>query len=108
MRNVIDVDLALKEQYRTLKRGGRIVILDTTRPKKNVLLPLIWLHVHVVIPLLGGWLSGFREAYQYLPNSTESFLSAEELAERMATAGFKGIKFKRLMPGTVAIHGGEK
>lgn len=108
MRNVIDVDLALKEQYRTLKPGGRIVILDTTRPKRNLLSPLIWLHMHVVIPLLGGLLSGFREAYRYLPNSTEGFLSAEELADRTAAAGFKSIKFKRLMFGTIAIHYGEK
>lgn len=108
MRNVIDVNLALEEQYRTLKPGGRIVILDTTRPKKNALSPLIWIHMHLVIPLLGGLLSGVREAYQYLPNSTEVFLTAEELADRMAAAGLKKIKFERLMFGTIAIHQGEK
>jgi len=108
MRNVTDVNLALKEQYRALKRGGRIVILDTTRPKKNLLSPLIWIHMHMVIPVLGGLLSGFRDAYQYLPNSTENFLAAEELAARMAAVGFEKINFKRLMFGTVAIHYGEK
>ncbi|MBI2759494.1 MAG: ubiquinone/menaquinone biosynthesis methyltransferase [Chloroflexi bacterium] len=108
MRNVVNVNLALKEQYRTLKPGGRIVILDTTRPKKNLLSPFIWIHMHVVIPILGGLLSGFKDAYNYLPDSTEGFLTAEELASHMSTAGFKNVNFKRLMFGTIAIHHGEK
>ena len=108
MRNVTDVNLALKEQHRTLKLGGRIVILDTTRPKKNILSPFIWIHMHFIIPLLGRLISGASEAYQYLPDSTEGFLTAEELAERMITTGFKKVKFKRLMFGTIAIHHGEK
>jgi len=108
MRNVADVNLALKEQHRTLKPGGRIVILDTTRPKKNLISPFIWIHMHVIIPFIGGLFSGFRDAYQYLPNSTENFLTAEELAVRMAAAGFKNVNFKRLMYGTIAIHYGEK
>lgn len=108
MRNVTDVQRALKEQQRLLKPRGRIVILDTTRPKKNILSPLIWFYMHVVIPFLGGLLSGFRDAYNYLPDSTEGFLTAEELAVRMAAVGFKNINFKRLMFGTIAIHSGEK
>lgn len=108
VRNVTDVDRSLKEQYRVLKASGRIVILDTTRPKKNILSPLIWIHMHVVIPLLGKLISGAGDAYQYLPESTERFLAAEELAERMNAAAFKNIHFKRLMFGTVAIHWGER
>jgi demethylmenaquinone methyltransferase/2-methoxy-6-polyprenyl-1,4-benzoquinol methylase len=108
MRNVGDVQQALKEQYRTLKPGGRIVILDTTRPKRNLLSPFIWLHMHILIPLLGRIVSGFGEAYNYLPDSTENFLSAEELTVRMAAVGFKRINFDRLMFGTIAIHWGEK
>ncbi len=108
MRNVTDVQRALKEQHRLLKPRGRIVILDTTRPKKNILSPFIWFHMHVVIPFLGGLLSGFKDAYNYLPDSTEGFLAAEELAVRMASVGFKNINFKRLMFGTIAIHSGEK
>ena len=108
MRNVTDIQQALKEQFRALKAGGRIVILDTTRPKKNILSPFIWIHMHVIIPTVGGLLSGERDAYNYLPDTTEGFLTAEQLASRMTAAGFKKVDFKRFMFGTIAIHWGEK
>lgn len=108
MRNVIDLQKALQEQYRVLKKGGRIVVLDTTRPKKNLLSPFIWLHMHVVIPLLGRVLTGSSDAYRYLPETTEGFVTAENLASRMAAAGFKKVNYQRFMFGTIAIHWGEK
>lgn len=108
MRNVMDVPQALGEQYRMLKTGGRIVILDTTRPRRNWFWPLLWLHLHLVIPLLGWLISGQRAAYQYLPESSEHFLSAEELAQAMQTAGFTQVTFQRRMFGTIAIHRGVK
>ena len=108
MRNVIDLQKAIQEQYRILKRGGRVVILDTTRPKKNIYSPLIWLHMHFVIPVLGGLLTGVKDAYRYLPETTEGFVTAEELAARMAAVGLKKINYQRYMFGTIAIHWGEK
>ena len=108
MRNVIDLQRALQEQYRILKNRGRIVILDTTRPKKNILSPLIWLHMHVLIPTLGGLLTGAKDAYRYLPETTEGFVTAEEMASRLAVVGFKKIDYQRFMFGTIAIHWAEK
>src|SRR6266498_2056567 len=108
MRNVIDLQKALQEQYRVLKKGRRIVILDTTPPKKNILSPLIRLHMHVVIPALGELLTGAKDAYRYLPESSEGFVTAENLASRMAAIGFKKLDYQRLMFGTIAIHWGEK
>ena len=108
MRNVGDVAPVLEEQRRVLRPGGRVVILDTTQPTRNVLWPIIWVHLHVVIPFVGGLISGFRNAYTYLPDSTESFLAAEDLAGRLAAAGFKNVGFRRLMFGTIALHWGER
>lgn len=108
VRNVVDLDGVLAEQYRLLKSGGRIVILDTTRPTRNLLTPFIWLHMHLVIPLLGRLVSRNPEAYQYLQSSSESFLLAEDLAGKMKKTGFREVGFKRYMAGTIAIHWGDK
>ena len=85
-----------------------MVALDTTRPARSLFSPLIWLHLHVVIPTLGRLLTGQADAYKYLPDSTEGFLEASVLASRMASAGFTEVGCRRFMFGTVAIHWGEK
>jgi demethylmenaquinone methyltransferase / 2-methoxy-6-polyprenyl-1,4-benzoquinol methylase len=108
LRNVSDVPQALAEQRRVLRPGGRIVILDTTRPQRNLLTPLINIHFHYVIPTLGKLITGEGEAYTYLPDSTENFLYAEQLAERMSIAGFRQVGFRRRMLATIAIHWGTK
>ena len=108
LRNVSDVQVALREQYRMLRPGGRIVFLDTTRPSRNLLSPLINFHLHTVIPALGQMVTGSREAYTYLPETTDAFLEAEKLAALMVQAGFREVGFRRLMFGTIAIHWGKR
>jgi demethylmenaquinone methyltransferase/2-methoxy-6-polyprenyl-1,4-benzoquinol methylase len=108
MRNVGSLTSALREQYRVLKPGGRMVVLETTRPRLSIYTPFVWIHMHFIIPLIGGMVSGNREAYRYLPASSESFLLAEELAAQMVSVGFKQVGFHRRMFGTIAIHWGEK
>jgi demethylmenaquinone methyltransferase/2-methoxy-6-polyprenyl-1,4-benzoquinol methylase len=106
MRNVSDLPRALHEQRRVLKTGGRIVILDTTRPTETPLAPLIRMHLNYVIPVLGRLITGESEAYTYLPDTTKAFLSAEQMATRLVEAGFSRVGFQRVMVGTIAIHWG--
>lgn len=108
LRNVTDLDQALHEQYRVLRPGGRMVALDTTRPQPSLLSPFIRFHMRRVIPLLGTLLTGNRDAYVYLPSSSENFLMAEDLQTRIQASGFQKVGFKRLMFSTIAVHWGVK
>jgi demethylmenaquinone methyltransferase/2-methoxy-6-polyprenyl-1,4-benzoquinol methylase len=108
MRNVIDVPRALAEQWRVLKPGGRIVILESSPPKKNLLRPFILIHLNYVIPLLGRLIAGSSDAYSYLPNSTKQFRTPADLAAVMRQAGFAEVQFKLFMFGTIAVHVGQK
>lgn len=108
LRNVVDLSVALQEIYRVTKPGGRIAMLDTTHPPKNFLRPAIDIQLHYVIPFVGGVVTGQGKAYQYLIHSTESFLKAEELAEKMQECGFNQVGFSRRLMGMLAIHWGVK
>ena len=108
MRNVTDLNRAIQEQMRVIIPGGRVVVLDTTRPTQNLLTPFIKIHLNHVIPTLGKLITGEADAYTYLPDTTKEFLSAETLAVRMRDAGLKDVGYKRVMFGTIAIHWGTK
>lgn len=108
LRNVADIDQALAEQHRVLRAGGRLVSLDTTPSRPGPLHFLVELHLRRIIPLLGRLVAGEAEAYNYLLESTEGFLPAEALAERISCAGFHEIGFARRMLGSIAIHWGKK
>ena len=108
LRNVPDVPAALDEQLRVLTSGGRMVSLDTTPPRQNLLKPLIDFYMHRVIPLLGRLITGDAAAYTYLPDTTASFIPADKLAGLMEQAGFSGVSFVRRLFGVMAIHRGQK
>jgi demethylmenaquinone methyltransferase / 2-methoxy-6-polyprenyl-1,4-benzoquinol methylase len=108
LRNVPDVNFALAEQYRVLKSGAYMVSLDTTPPQRNFLYPFIKFYLKVIIPTHGRLITGEKDAYRYLPETTSHFLRAEELAERIQAAGFTGVTFVRRMFGSMAIHWAKK
>lgn len=110
VRNVPDIMRTLSEQVRTLKPGGRIVILDSSPPPRNLLRPFIMFHLKVIIPLLGRLISGKQgaDAYRYLPESTQAFKTPAELADLMRAAGIQHVGFKQFMFGTMAVHWGNK
>jgi demethylmenaquinone methyltransferase/2-methoxy-6-polyprenyl-1,4-benzoquinol methylase len=110
MRNVIDIPRAVGEQLRVLRPGGRIVVLDTSPPPKNLLRPFIEIHLRYIIPTLGRLVAGRSgaDAYQYLPSSTQAFKTPDELAAIMRAAGVRDVQYRTFMFGTMAVHWGEK
>ncbi len=108
LRNVENVDGVLREVNRVLKRGGRVVCLDTTPPERNLLYPFIRLYLRLGIPLLGRCIAKDKAAYAYLSGSTMGFYSAEELAAAFGRAGFNAVGYQKFMMGTIAVHWGRK
>ena len=108
MRNVIDVRGAFREQLRVTKPGGRVVVLESSPPKQNVLRPFIQFHLTYVIPTLGKLIAGESDAYTYLPDSTKQFQTPESLATIMWEEGYTNVYYKLFMFGTVAVHVGQK
>jgi demethylmenaquinone methyltransferase/2-methoxy-6-polyprenyl-1,4-benzoquinol methylase len=103
-RNVPDVERALAEQWRILKKGGRMATLDTSPPPPSLLKPFILFHLKYVIPTLGQLIAADPDAYAYLPASTLRFKTPQELADLIKGAGFEEVNFKTFMFGTTAIH----
>jgi demethylmenaquinone methyltransferase/2-methoxy-6-polyprenyl-1,4-benzoquinol methylase len=108
VRNVIDIPRALAEQYRVLKTGGYMVCLDATPPRDNLLRPFIVFYLKQIIPLIGQVLTGERDAYTYLPNSSLGFKSPDALASLMREAGFIDVQYKTFNFHTIAIHWGKR
>lgn len=106
VRNVIDVRRALEEQMRVVKPGGRVVCLETSPARRNALRPLVLFHLKVVIPLLGYLIARNRAAYMYLPQSTQAFMTPDQLAVTMESIGLKDVSYHRFMFGTMAVHMG--
>ncbi|PKB61882.1 MAG: hypothetical protein BZY79_01575, partial [SAR202 cluster bacterium Casp-Chloro-G4] len=107
VRNFVDVPAALAEMVRVVEPGGRVVILEIVRQEgRGLLATVLPVYFRYVTPWLGAALAGDREAYTYLPQSVEGFLSARELATLMETAGLREVSYQLLGLGTVAIHTG--
>jgi demethylmenaquinone methyltransferase/2-methoxy-6-polyprenyl-1,4-benzoquinol methylase len=108
MRNVIDVRAAFTEQARVIKPGGRVVCLEITRPAAPLFRRLFDIYFFRVVPFIGGLISGEREAYTYLPQSTVAFPGPPALARIMEQAGLHDVRYRLAMLGTVAVHWGTK
>ena len=104
VRNVEDLERALAELRRVLRTGGRLGILEITRPR-GPLRPFYKLWFDGLVPLAGKLLPG-GSAYTYLPASVRRFPGARELAELMQTVGFEQVDYRLFGGGIVALHSG--
>jgi demethylmenaquinone methyltransferase/2-methoxy-6-polyprenyl-1,4-benzoquinol methylase len=108
IRNVSDLDAALRETHRVLEPDARFVILEFSTPRSPLINSAYQIYFRYVLPVVGGLISGNREAYRYLPQSVAHFPVTEELARRMRVAGFRNVRWRLLSFGIAAIHVAEK
>lgn len=108
LRNMPDYGAAVAEMSRVLRPGGRFLCLEMTPLQNPVLRAPFQAYFEHVMPLVGGLLSGDREAYTYLPKSVAAFPPAPELARIMREAGLTDVQWIGLGFGTVALHIGTK
>jgi len=103
-RNLANYGAGLAEIRRVLRPHGMAAILEFSEPPNPVFAALYHFYSRRILPLIGGALSGSRDAYTYLPESVRKFPSAEELADQMRRGGFEQVRYERFTGGIVALH----
>jgi demethylmenaquinone methyltransferase/2-methoxy-6-polyprenyl-1,4-benzoquinol methylase len=103
-RNLANYGAGLAEMRRVLRPHGMAAILEFSEPPNPVFAALYHFYSRRILPLIGGALSGSRDAYTYLPESVRKFPSPEELADQMRRGGFEQVRYERFTGGIVALH----
>ncbi len=105
-RNLTGYQAALIEFRRVLKPGGVLAILEFSHPRAALTRAVYGFYSRAVLPLVGGLISGSREAYSYLPESIRKFPHADVLEQMLQTAGFAQTRVQLLSGGIAALHTG--
>jgi demethylmenaquinone methyltransferase / 2-methoxy-6-polyprenyl-1,4-benzoquinol methylase len=103
-RNLANYPAGLAEMLRVLRPGGVAAILEFSQPPNPLFGALYGFYSRRLLPLAGGFLSGARDAYTYLPESVGRFPAPSELAAMMREAGFADVRWERMTGGIVALH----
>ena len=107
LRNTKDLDKSLSEAHRVLKPGGRFFCLEFSKIQ-NENLDFVYKQYSKIIPLIGKFIVGQKEPYQYLIESIENFLNQDELIDLMKKNRFEKCSYRNLSGGIVSIHSGWK
>jgi len=107
IRNVSDINLSLKEALRVLKPGGRFMCLEFSKIDNEVI-NLLYQKYSKVIPIVGKYIVGSSEPYNYLIKSINEFYTQNELANLIKKNGFSNVEYRNLSNGISAIHSGWK
>ena len=107
IRNVSNINKALKESYRVLKPGGRFLCLEFSKVK-NEILNKFYKYYSKSIPLLGKFIVGKTEPYEYLIKSIDKFYSQDQLLKIIKNENFENVSYKSFSAGIVTIHSGWK
>ena len=108
LRNVTRKDRAIKDIYRTLKPGGRFIVLEFSEPKQEMLKTAYDFYSFNCIPKIGKWVAKDEDSYQYLVESIRMHPNQENLKTLIQQQGFEDVTYHNLTGGIVAIHKGFK
>ena len=108
LRNVTNKQAALESILSSLKPGGKLMVLEFSRPTNEIFRELYDLFSFEVIPKIGEFVAQSEESYRYLAESIRMHPTQEELKGLMESAGFSNCNFDNLTNGIVAIHSGKK
>ncbi len=104
VRNFENMEQGLRELYRTIKHGGKLVVLEFSMPKNRLVRWIYRQYAHRLLPYVGGMISKDRRAYTYLPDSVEEFPAPEKFAQILKDVGFSKVRLRSQSFGIAYIY----
>ena len=108
VRNFENLNKGISEIFRVLKKNGKIVVLEFSKPKKFPIKQTYFIYSKYFLPLFGSLISKDKSAYHYLPESVEAFPEGADFLEKLREIGFLNLKLKKLSGGIATIYSGKK